>query len=635
MNFIEYLEKAGTKRFLESLPVWQRVEEVRRDLALISYETDYFVERQANRSKQFEILSYALERESQIEQKLDEKPTKDIDQLNDIIFIDATNNQINEKPDLKPKQKKRRSTARKSTNGKTTIPKLRVKIDSDIVDEDLNSPQEIDLEEFEESKTHKCTPECLINNNFKTEAHVTNIVDEFRDVSDLKVPLLLGWKRKLRKVPMKNRYIPSIVYESPCGKLFPKAYYIRRYLYQTESKMDIDYFTFDRDLVLNRDVGEYFEAYYYLENLARDQTTGASLENKNIRVINQFRPEGLAEDFTYKPDRTPHSMLEKKGFTFNEEFKSSCNCEDDCFQRIGCACHRLNEDFYGADAYHRGTVEYKCSYVNKRLSSQVGTGIFECNSKCPCSSKCSNRVVQNGIRVRLQVQQTLRKGWGVYTLDDIPEGGFICTYSAELLDDADQYGESDMYYADLDFITANQQAKELFSDDDEGVGSGDDDVRIIRLETNVVTKPDNSSQSTLDEIKEDDRGSRYPKRTFQQDQPNKRMPCANTKKTNVRVKDGKFKDIHHLLGSHDYTLDSRRAGNVGRFFNHSCEPNAFVQNVFIETHDLRFPIVAFFASRTIKALEEITWNYNYKVGSIPGREIQCFCGAAKCVGRIL
>ena len=30
---------------------------------------------------------------------------------------------------------------------------------------------------------------------------------------------------------------------------------------------------------------------------------------------------------------------------------------------------------------------------------------------------------------------------------------------------------------------------------------------------------------------------------------------------------------------------------------HSCGPNMFVQNVFIDTHDLRFPWVAFFAKK--------------------------------------
>lgn len=32
-------------------------------------------------------------------------------------------------------------------------------------------------------------------------------------------------------------------------------------------------------------------------------------------------------------------------------------------------------------------------------------------------------------------------------------------------------------------------------------------------------------------------------------------------------------------------------------FQHSCSPNLFVQNVFVDTHDLRFPWVAFFASK--------------------------------------
>lgn len=36
---------------------------------------------------------------------------------------------------------------------------------------------------------------------------------------------------------------------------------------------------------------------------------------------------------------------------------------------------------------------------------------------------------------------------------------------------------------------------------------------------------------------------------------------------------------------------------VSSVFQHSCSPNLFVQNVFVDTHDLRFPWVAFFASK--------------------------------------
>ena len=35
------------------------------------------------------------------------------------------------------------------------------------------------------------------------------------------------------------------------------------------------------------------------------------------------------------------------------------------------------------------------------------------------------------------------------------------------------------------------------------------------------------------------------------------------------------------------------------YLQHSCSPNVFVQNVFVDTHDLRFPWVAFFAAQWV------------------------------------
>lgn len=70
-------------------------------------------------------------------------------------------------------------------------------------------------------------------------------------------------------------------------------------------------------------------------------------------------------------------------------------------------------------------------------------------------------------------------------------------------------------------------------------------------------------------------------------------------------------------------------------FQHSCAPNLFVQNVFVDTHDLRFPWVSFFALHNIRAGTELTWNYNYEVGSVQGKILICQCGAENCRGRIL
>ncbi|XP_075055197.1 histone-lysine N-methyltransferase SETDB2 isoform X2 [Mixophyes fleayi] len=77
-------------------------------------------------------------------------------------------------------------------------------------------------------------------------------------------------------------------------------------------------------------------------------------------------------------------------------------------------------------------------------------------------------------------------------------------------------------------------------------------------------------------------------------------------------------------------LDASKEGNVGRFLNHSCSPNLLVQQVFVETHCKSFPWVAFFTKSIVKAGTELTWEYNYHIGSAPENEIPCLCGHKTC-----
>merc|ERR1712080_235866 len=86
---------------------------------------------------------------------------------------------------------------------------------------------------------------------------------------------------------------------------------------------------------------------------------------------------------------------------------------------------------------------------------------------------------------------------------------------------------------------------------------------------------------------------------------------------------------------HVYIMDAKSIGNIGRYLNHSCNPNVFVQNVFVDTHDMRFPWIAFFASTFVRAGGELCWDYNYEVGSIPGKELYCPCGSEYCRGKLL
>ncbi|KAJ9547919.1 hypothetical protein OSB04_020462 [Centaurea solstitialis] len=66
--------------------------------------------------------------------------------------------------------------------------------------------------------------------------------------------------------------------------------------------------------------------------------------------------------------------------------------------------------------------------------------IKECWLKCGCNKQCGNRVVQRGIKHKLQVFMTAEgKGWGLRTLEDLPKGAFVCEYVGEVLTYSELY----------------------------------------------------------------------------------------------------------------------------------------------------------------------------------------------------
>ena len=60
-----------------------------------------------------------------------------------------------------------------------------------------------------------------------------------------------------------------------------------------------------------------------------------------------------------------------------------------------------------------------------------------------------------------------------------------------------------------------------------------------------------------------------------------------------------------LQDADTFCIDARKYGNISRFVNHLCEPNLTPVKVFVDHQDLRFPRICFFASRDIKAYEEL------------------------------
>ncbi|KAK7337936.1 hypothetical protein VNO77_18528 [Canavalia gladiata] len=83
----------------------------------------------------------------------------------------------------------------------------------------------------------------------------------------------------------------------------------------------------------------------------------------------------------------------------------------------------------------------KNEYMPERCKGHVVRKfIKECWRKCGCDMNCGNRIVQRGIRCKLQVFLTREgKGWGLRTLEDLPKGTFVCEYVGEILTNMELY----------------------------------------------------------------------------------------------------------------------------------------------------------------------------------------------------
>uniref|UniRef100_A0A673LXD6 Histone-lysine N-methyltransferase EHMT2-like n=1 Tax=Sinocyclocheilus rhinocerous TaxID=307959 RepID=A0A673LXD6_9TELE len=160
-------------------------------------------------------------------------------------------------------------------------------------------------------------------------------------------------------------------------------------------------------------------------------------ENVPIPCVNGVDEEGCPSDYKYIAENCETSTM---NIDRNITHLQHCSCTDDC-SSSNCLCGQLSiRCWYDKD--HRLLQEFN------KIEPPL---IFECNMACSCHKACKNRVVQAGIKVRLQLYRTEKMGWGVRALQDIPQGSFICEYVGELISDAEaDVREDDSYLFDLD-----------------------------------------------------------------------------------------------------------------------------------------------------------------------------------------
>ncbi|CAF3646322.1 unnamed protein product [Rotaria sp. Silwood1] len=400
------------------------------------------------------------------------------------------------------------------------------------------------------SITHKCSRQCVLiaEENFSPKKIQTN-------------PFLLPFECNWSIVDSKPRG-----YKTPCRRILYSLDDIEQYLHLTQSKLSIKFFI---DGVLTRfkpPIDDYDKKFIILNDLSKGQ------ENVEISVYNDVDND-KPDNFTYITQIQP--IDHRISAALNDTNSTSCcDCTDNCNDRMKCACFRktlkqaqLNQDPLVIEKdKNRYTLAYMLKttgYQRKRLLNPISSGVYECNSKCSCHREhCSNRLVQQGLFVHLQLFKDKLKGWGLRALHDLPRGTFICEYIGELL--------------------TSDQGHERAQSIDDKYQTSLDLVKQVRYEINNEDGDDG-------DIDDDD------------DEP--------------------------------YVIDGSLFSNLGKYFNHSCEPNMFIQNVFIESHDLHFPNLALFTRTHVKAGQELTWHYNCEL--LPDREVKCFCGSKNCRGRIL
>jgi len=91
------------------------------------------------------------------------------------------------------------------------------------------------------------------------------------------------------------------------------------------------------------------------------------------------------------------------------------------------------------------------------------------------------------------------------------------------------------------------------------------------------------------------------------------------------------KDEHHyaMKLTQNFVIDAYRSGSLARFANHSCVPNCEFQKWTVDG----LQRMCLFASRNIKAGEEITYDYNFQFFNVQSQQA-CYCETSKCRGTI-
>ncbi|KAI3452104.1 hypothetical protein Pfo_008769 [Paulownia fortunei] len=161
------------------------------------------------------------------------------------------------------------------------------------------------------------------------------------------------------------------------------------------------------------------------------------------------------ESFTYvtKP------LLDQSLVLESESSQLGCACaHSTCSSETCDHVYLFDNDYEDAKDIYGKSMHGRFPYDERgRIILEEGYLVYECNQRCCCGRACRNRVLQNGVQVKLEIFKTEKKGWAVRAREAILRGTFVCEYIGEVIDEKEanerrnRYGkEGCRYFYEID-----------------------------------------------------------------------------------------------------------------------------------------------------------------------------------------
>ena len=155
--------------------------------------------------------------------------------------------------------------------------------------------------------------------------------------SPLRIPVLLSWRREIRAFSDKEE--SAVLYVAPCGRKCRNIEEVQEYLAITDSKLEIDFFAFDKWLNV-------MQEFHATPDLLGIMDLSYGMETVPIPAANSF-------DGNY-PKLVKYSTthIPQKGVEMSEDpgFLVSCDCDNKkkrCDDLTSCVCRKLTIEATG------------------------------------------------------------------------------------------------------------------------------------------------------------------------------------------------------------------------------------------------------------------------------------------------